>query len=136
MYLPLILFFISLVAITVMIWHKVVLLRNGQVLTVEGTHPFAGELEKIKKLTFKNIKKLSIILLFIILKVFIKSSNFLKIKSLSILRYIKRKLIKESKDLDNEIGRKEASKYLKIISEYRHRIRQMKHMIRKEEGIE
>jgi hypothetical protein len=135
MYLPLILFFLSLTGIIVMIWRELVLVRNGQVATVEHSHPFVPELQKIKHLTFKGAKKFSYAIVFVTLKFFIKSSNFIKINSRMLKEELKKKLSK-NKSIDETIEKREVSKYLKIISEYREKIRKMKHRIKKEEGIE
>jgi len=137
MYLPLILFFLSLISIIIMIGSKLVLVRNGQVIKAQHSHPFVPELQKIKHLTFKNAKKFGYTTLFVTLKFFIKSSNFIKTKSKILIKELKNKF-KKNKDspLDEIIEKKEVSKYLKIISEYRQKIREMKHKIKEEEGIE
>ncbi len=134
MYLPLIFFILSLVGIIVMIGRKLVVVRNGQTLVVEHSHPFIPDLQKMKHLTFKGAKKLSFIIIFIVLKSFIKSSNFVKTKSKLLYQILKNKF-KKNKPLE-ETEKKEVSKYLRVISEYRYKIRQMKHRIKADEGIE
>ncbi len=137
MYLPLIFFLLSLIGIIVMIWRELVLVKNGQVTTVHHSHPFVPDLQKIKYLTSKSAKKISYITLFITLKVFIKSSNFLKTQSVVFVEKIKNILKKLRKNAPDEIvEKKEVSKYLRVISEYRHKIREMKHRIKEEERIE
>lgn len=135
MYLPLIFFFLSLLGIIVMIWRELVLVRNGQVIAAQHSHPFFLDLQKIKHLTFKNAKKISYKILFATLRFFIKLSNFIKVKSLAVIKEIREK-IKKSNGNSIKEEKKEVSKYLKIISEYRHKIREMKHRIKEEEGIE
>ena len=137
MYLPLIFFFLSLLSIIIMIERKLVLVRNGQVARVQHPHPFVPELQKIKHLTFKNTKKFGYVVVFTTLKFFIKSSNFIKTKSVLLIKEIKNKFKKNKEELPNEsIVKREPSKYLSIISEYRQKIRKMKHKIKEEEGIE
>jgi hypothetical protein len=137
MYLPLILFFLSLAGIIIMVWRELVLVKNGQVAITHHVHPFVPDLQKIKYLTSKGTKKLSYITLFVTLKIFIKSSNFIKIKSKMFIKKLKDKFKKSN---DNSLGetteKKEVSKYLKIISEYQQKIRKIKHRIKEEEGIE
>ena len=135
--LPLISFSLSLIGIIAMIWHELVLIRNGKVVAAQHIHPFVPDLQKIKHLTFKNTKKFGYLALFLTLRFFIKSSNFIKTKSVILVKTIKNKITKNRDYLADEIAeKKEVSKYLKIISEYRHKIRQMKHRIKEEEGIE
>lgn len=137
MYLFLILFFISLAGIIIMIGRKLVLVRNGQVKEIKHSHPFVPDLQKIKYLTLKGTKKFGYVALFAILRFFIKSSNFIKTNSIILIKRLKDKLKKNKNNTLGEITeKKEVSKYLKVISEYRHKIRQMKRKIKKEEGIE
>ncbi len=136
MYLPLILFFLSLAGIIIMVWRELVLVRNGQVTTAHHIHPFVPDLQKIKYLTSKGTKKLSYLTLFVTLKIFIKSSNFIKTQSIILIKELKNKLKKNNENSLNERKGKEVSKYLKIISEYQQKIRKIKHRIKEEEGIE
>ncbi len=134
MYLPLILFFTSLVGIIVIIGHKLVLLRNGQVVRVQHSHPFVADLEKIKVLTIKNSKRAGYVVVFVTLRFFIKSSNSIKTISKELKNKIKSKFNKNT--TIEQIEKKGVSNYLKVISEYRQRIKRIKHIIKKEEGIE
>jgi hypothetical protein len=119
-----------------MIGRKLALVRNGEVVKIMHPHPFVPELQKIKKITSKGAKKIAYISLFMVLRFFIKSSNFVKTES----NILAKKLIDRiQKNNSKSLGggqKKEASKYLKTISEYRQKIKKMKHIIKKEEGIE
>lgn len=137
MYLPLILFFLSLIGIIGMISRKLALVKNGEAVNIQHPHPFVPDLIKIKHFTFKSIKRFGYAVVFFTLKFFIKFSNFIKNKSKMFTREIKEKLRKNKDNILNEtIQNKETSKYLKIISEYRVKIRTMKHKIKEEEGVE
>ncbi|MCM2339437.1 MAG: hypothetical protein NDI62_03210 [Burkholderiales bacterium] len=138
MYTPLIFFFISLAGIVIMIWRELVLVRNGTIIKAQHySHPFVLDLEKIKYLTYKNLKRFSYIALFVTLRFFIKSSNFLKTKGKITLEKLATKIRKSKLGRKSEaLEKKEVSKYLRVISEYRQKIRQMKHRIKEEEGIE
>ncbi len=137
MYLSFILFFLSLSGIVIMIWREMMLIKNGQVVAVEHSHPFVPEVQKIKNLTFEGIKKFGYVIVFLTLKSFMKSSNFIKNKSKSIIKEVQDRLSKNKNINFNELTeKKEISKYLKIISEYRQKIRKIKHRIKEEEGIE
>jgi len=137
MYLSLIFFFISLAGIIIMIGNKLALVRSGQVIEIQHPHPFVPDLQKIKHLTLKGTKKFGYVALFVILRFFIKFSNFIKTNSLILIKRLKDKLKKNKYNTSDEIiEKKEVSKYLRIISEYRHKIKEIKHKIKEEEGIE
>jgi hypothetical protein len=120
-----------------MVWRELILVRNGQVAVAQHSHPFVPDLHKLKHITLKGTKKFGYIVLFVILRFFIRSSNFIKTISKILIKELKNKFKKIVHDSKEEITeKKEASKYLKIISEYQHKIRQMKHRIKEEEGIE
>ncbi len=119
-----------------MIWRELVLVRNGQVAKAQHSHPFALDLQKIRHLTLKNTKKFGYTAVFEIMRFFIKSSNFLKVKSIILLKELKNRLKNKNGSLDEIIEKKEVSKYLKVISEYQQKIREMKNRIKEEEGIE
>jgi len=138
MSLPLISFSVSLLGIIVMIWRKLVLFRQGTLEDIKHSHPFAIDFEKIKYFASKAGKKLRYGLLFIVLKSSIKASNFIKTKWVLLLDEIKNRVLKKTTviNADGITEKKEVSKYLKIISEYQQKIRNMKYRIKKEEGIE
>ena len=136
MYLPLILFLLSLSGMIIMVWRELVLVRNGQVAKTEHSHPFVPDLQKIKHLTFKNGKKFGYVTIFETLRFFIKSSNFIKTTGAMLLKELQSKLKNKNGSADGTAEKKESSKYLRVISEYRQKIREMKHRIKEEEGIE
>ena len=80
MSIPLVSFFVSLLGIIMMIWHKLSLFKKGVIEDSKLSHPFAIDIEKIKYFTSKGAKKLRYGLLFVALKSSIKTSNFLKAK--------------------------------------------------------
>lgn len=134
--LPFILFFLSLTGIVIMIWREMILVKNGQVATVKHSHPFVGDLQKIKHITFKNSKKFGYTTVFVTLRFFIKSSNFIKTRSIMLAKEIKNVFKKKNGILiEEKEEKKEPSKYLKVISEYREKIREIKDRIKEEEGI-
>lgn len=133
MYFPLILFFISLIGITLMIGRKLVLVRNGQAVKIQYSHPFVPDIQKIKQLTFRGLKRTGYVVVFVSLRFFIKSSNFIKTKGVELAEELKRKFDNNKDGAIEE--KKEVSKYLRIISEYRQKIRKIKHRIKEEEGI-
>ena len=135
MYPLLILFSASLLGIMIMIGRKFVLLKNGQVLTKEEEilleSPF---LKECRRFTVKNVKKYGQVSLVVILRFYIRSMNSLKNKYEKIKIGVKNIAKKRN---DGHLPEKiEVSKFLKIISEYKRKIREIKHQIKKEEEKE
>ncbi|MDP1760318.1 MAG: hypothetical protein Q8L01_02615 [Candidatus Woesebacteria bacterium] len=139
MYFFFILFFISLIAIILMIGRKLLLLSD-----IEGHHHHhiseifvhdVFDFDNIKHSAIKNGKKMGHSLIWIILKIYIISLNSINKKRKEIIIKIKNRLSKYNND-NESVEKKEVSKYIKIISEYRQKIRHIKHKIKKEEGIE
>src|SRR3989338_5261610 len=95
MYILLILFFTSLFAIIIMIANKLSLVRNGHSARVHHySHLFALDLDKVKASSVKNMKKFGYITVFVMLRLFIKSTHFLKTKTLSFINYMQEKMRK------------------------------------------
>ena len=122
-----------------MIGRKLMLLNNLEGHTIHNTtETFLSEIldfNKIKHLTIKNSKKMGHTTIWVILRIYLISSNFINKKRKEIVVKIKEKIKKHHKS-EETIQPKEDSKYIKIISEYRQKIKHMKHKIKEEEGIE
>ncbi len=136
MYLPLIFFFLSLVGIIMMIGFKLALVRNGHTIKIEHSHPFVLDLQKMKHLTLRGVKRFGYLALFVTIRFFVKSSNSIKNTSKIVLKELQEKFGGNKNSLNEITEKKEVSKYLKIIGEYRQKIKEMKHKIKEEEGIE
>ena len=132
MYILLSLALISLIAMYFMVWRKVALVRNGSVVHSEHAHPFAPDIEVIKKLAKKNAKGYAYVALVTALRVHIRSSGLLKRKYGAFKAFLRGKMEQGIKEGQNGSGQ-EASKFLKIISDYKGKIRHIKHKIKKEE---
>jgi hypothetical protein len=113
-----------------MIGRKLVLLKNGQILRKEETILKVSYLEEWKHLTIKNIKKHGYAGLVATVRFYVRSSNLLKNKYQE--AKIKIKNIR-AKNLNSDSGEKKENKFLKMISEYKHKIREIKHRIKEEE---
>ena len=140
MYFFFILFFVSLTAIILMISRKLLLINNteGHSINHQNELLISGilDFDKIKKSTIKNIKKTIHTLIWVTLRTYIVSINFINKKRKEIVIKIKNKFRKHHHEIDEAEEKKEVSKYIKIISEYRQKIRTIKNKIREEEGIE
>lgn len=135
MYFFLILFFISLFGIVLMIGKKIVFADvNGS----EETEKFIQEnfdIDNIKHIAVKNTKKYGFQAFIMILRFYIKFSYFLKNKykkSKIIVKYLVNNYLVHK---DKDVKEKEVSSFLKKVSEYKYRIREIKDKIKEEEGI-
>ena len=135
MSLILILFFVSLSGIIIMIGRKLVLLRNGQSFSEDSGNgrvlfevPYIRE---IRHVTIKNLKKYGHVSLVMTLRFYIRSNNFLKNKYEETKIRI-RKMTKKGPDVSLQIEVEE-NKFLKMISDYKHKIREIKKKINEEE---
>lgn len=129
MYILLILFFTSLISIIIMIVRKLAILKQGHELHHEEVLFELPYLKEVKHVTIRGVRKYSYDGLVSVVRLYVKSINFLKNKYDTIK--IKNRKTKEEISGD----KKEISKFLKIIGEYKHKIREIKHRIHKEENL-
>lgn len=138
MYILLILFFIALLGIGILIGRKLLLLRNGEVMIIESeyAHPFVPDLEKIKEATAKHTKKFGYVALVATIRVYLRSANLIKSTSKNIKDKIKNLINKIiNKNTGKMPEKREVSKFLKMVSDYKYKIRNIKHRIHEEEGM-
>ncbi len=107
------------------------MIKNGGILIEEKIAFEIPHLEKVKNLTIANIKKYEHILLEKILRLYVLSSTFLKTKYQEIKIEVKNRI--KARHINGE--KKEISKFLKIVGDYKHKIREIKHKIKKEENL-
>ena len=132
MYFLLILFFASFFGIIIMIGRKLVLLRNGQVLAREEILFGIPHIEKVKDLFIKNLKKYGHISLVMTIRFYVRSTNLLKNKYGEIK--IKIRDMTQKSLHGNSSEKTEVSKFLKMILDYKRKIREIKHKIHEEEN--
>ena len=121
----------SLFSIIIMIGRKLFLLQNRQISSNTEILFEVSHLEKVKLFTIKNIKKYGHILLVETLRLYIRFSNFLKNK----YQEIKIKIRNRNKKNNLNSEKREISKFLKTIGDYKNKIREIKHKIKKEENL-
>lgn len=128
------LFIISLISISVMVGRKVYMLKNTQVVY---THDFAIEvpdLKEVGQMANQSWKKYSYLALVLTLRAYLISFNFLKKK----YKVLKNK-IRNIKRRDNKVNTVqkeiEANKFLKMMSDYKKKIKKIKKRIKEEEGL-
>lgn len=131
MYLLLILFFSSLFLIIFMIGRKLVTTTQEQILNQEEVLFEFPYLKEVKHITITSIKKHGYSGLVTTLRFYIRSINFLK------YRYAETKNKIKNRNNKNHINgeKQEISKFLKIIGDYKQKIREIKHKIKKEENL-
>jgi len=137
MYFILILFFGSLFGITFMIGRKLLMLQNGQISYRDDAETFlkAQYFEELKHSTIKTIKKHRYTGLVTIVRIYVRSSNFIKNKYEQVKIKIKNIYLKKIRSETEVKEKQEVPKFLKIISEYKNKIREIKHKIKEEENL-
>jgi len=121
-----------------MIGRKLLLLQSGQVSQRDNVETFlkAQYFEELKHSTIKTIKKHRYTGLVTIVRLYVRSSSFIKNKYELVKTKIKNIYHKKVGSEVNEIKeRQEVPKFLKIISEYKNKIREISHKIKEEEDL-
>jgi hypothetical protein len=115
-----------------MIGRKLAVLEHEQIVHTNEEVLFElPYLKEVKHLTVKGAQKHGYALLVSTLRFYILGADSLKNKYREIRTKIKNKIMESH--THNE--KKEISKFLKIIVEYKHKIRDIKHKIKKEENL-
>lgn len=118
-----------------MISRKLFSNNKNEIEQIERTPLFeTHNLQEIKQLIINNSRIFGHKSLLFILRIYIISSNFIKQKKNLLISKIKAKLNKNK--IEGEETNTDPSKFIKIVSEYKHKVRKMTHRIKKEEGIE
>lgn len=131
MYLLLILFFASLIGIVLMVGKKLALLKSGHIEERSGT-PFGAQyLEELKQTTLRNIKKHGYAGLVATIRLYVQSSNFTKAKLDELTLRLKN--MRRKGAVETEAEKQEVNNFLQMVSEYKRKIREIKHKITKEE---
>ncbi|KKR01428.1 MAG: hypothetical protein UT98_C0003G0046 [Candidatus Nomurabacteria bacterium GW2011_GWF2_40_31] len=121
----------SLIGIVIMIGRKLEVVENGQMPDNGYKHPFVGDMQNIKEIITVNTKKYGHLTVVTILRFYIRGTNLLK----NSYEKIKIKIDNIGKDKHADGEKKEISKFLKIIGDYKHKIREIKHKIKEEENL-
>ena len=117
-----------------MIGRKLALQGEAQIAPAEHIHPFVPDIQKIKFLINRNIKKYGYLSLVLIIRSYIKLTKLVKVNYETTKDKIKQKLIKNTNS-ENGMKKQEVSGFLKMISEYKDKIGHIKHKIKKEEEV-
>lgn len=132
MYILLILFFASLVGIIIMISQKLALIKNSDTVVIEEITIEFPNLQEWKISAIQNVKKYGRIGLISILRFYFRSKNIVKGQYQELRKKIKALYKKETEHVEQKV---EVSKFLKMVSEYKQKIREIKHQIHEEENL-
>ena len=131
MYFLLFLFFASLVSIVFMIGRKLAVVGHDEISKHQELPFELPYLKKIKHITLKGVKKHGYTLVVTSMRIYMKGVSNLKDKYAK----VKNRIIHKNKTGEMSEDKKEVSKFLKIIGEYKQKIRDIKHRIKKEEDL-
>ncbi len=131
MYVILILFFASLSGIVWMLGRKLELFADEAGFHSEEVLFEVPFLKEVKNITVTGIKKHGYSGLVGTIRLYMRSSNFVKDRYEKAKVSIKNKTNKQGHLME----RQEISKFLKVVSDYKHKIREIKHKIKEEEKI-
>lgn len=124
----------SLLGIVVMLGYKVSLARSGALQMRGGFHVTFPNFAKLKSIARKGLRRYGFIALVIVIKLYVKTTYFLKQKFQLVQSKVVDILKKNKKfGFDENSEKREVSGFLKMVSEYKHRVRTIKHRIVKEE---
>ena len=130
-YFLLILFFASLASIIFMIGKKLAVIKHEQIPNHEEVLIQIPYLKEVKHITVTNVKKHGYNFLVVAVRFYVRTAESFKNKYIE----IKTKIINRSKKNQINGERKEISKFLKIITDYKNKIREIKHKIKREENL-
>ncbi|MFZ2072497.1 MAG: hypothetical protein WAV10_02350 [Minisyncoccia bacterium] len=120
-----------------MIGNKLILLKRGQISNVGNTHKILVEipdLDEVKHFTSKNFRKYGYITLVNIIRFYVRASHILRQKYEQIKIKTKEKINKYFPKKVSEVTKKEASGFIKMMSDYKNKIREIKDKIVEEEN--
>ena len=128
MSLSFVVFFTSLIGIIFMIWRKRSLIKGMEISDVEEVLFEIPDMEKWKRRAAKRLKKYAHLSLVEIIRFNIRLSNLLRNK------YEEIKIRIKNRNKENaSTQKKETSKFLKMVSDYKKKVRRIKQRIYEEE---
>ena len=102
-------------------------------LSVDDLHFEIPHLDEIKETTGKNIKKYGYTALVVSLRLYIRSMNALKQQYKELSKKLAAMRKKNMSGLNIDKQEQRVSSFLEMMSQYKHKIRRIKHQIAKEE---
>ena len=129
----LILFFISLAGVAVMLGRRLMLLRAGAMEVNKELGPLLPDWEKVRGLVEGYAKRYGYWATVAVIRFYVRSSNVARAKSKEITDKLMSLLNKNKNGNGEGAAPKEPNKFLKMVADYKHKIRHIKHRIKEEE---
>ena len=134
MYIVLIIFFISLIGISAMIGKKLILLKNGKIEHIERVLFDIPNLDQVKNVTVKNSKRYGYVILVETIRFYVRASILIKYIYFKTKKKIKEIYHRYFPHKIKENKEKEVSKFLRMVSDYKNKIKNIKDKIIEEEN--
>lgn len=138
MYLPLVLFFIALLGISTLLYRRIMILERSGVMVreIDGEFFFdVPDLHEVQYVIVRKMKQYGYVALVVTIRIYVRSSkimDYLYKEAVSRLSTLYKKYIQKK---NPETEAKEVSKFLKMVSEYKNKIKEIKERVREEEGL-
>lgn len=116
-----------------MFGRKLLMLQNGEILQTQEPVLPASLLEEWKRSAVQNLKRFGYALLVTTIRLSVRFSNLLKNKYQEIKTKIRNTLDKNPNSASPE--KQEISRFLKMVSEYKQKVREIKHRVEEEENL-
>ncbi len=129
------LFIASLLGIALMIGRKLALVKNGAAAAPRPALPEIPDFQEMKFIIAKRARTWSFVLLVVTIRLYVRSAKFLRRESDNIAGKIRSKFRKSAVTAEAE-ETQEVSKFLKMISDYKQRVKRIKKRIKDEESDE
>jgi hypothetical protein len=127
------LFFISLISITIMFGRKLAMIKEGGEIIENNQNtlevPYVAE---IKHITVRKVRRFGYVGLVTTIRLYFRSKNLIKTKYEDLKT--KMKQVHKNEMLEGT-NKKEMSRFLKVMSDYKNKVRRIKHQIEEEEKI-
>ncbi|MFZ2149786.1 MAG: hypothetical protein WAV15_01340 [Minisyncoccia bacterium] len=127
------LFFVSLLGIIFMIGRKVLMIQNGQIPEYPEGGTDGEYWEEFKYGAVKGLRKLGYAMLVGIIRLYVKLVNFLKTTYEQVVAKIHSMYVRKSEE--GVVEAREVSKFLKMVGEYKRKLRRIKEKVKKEEDL-
>lgn len=118
-----------------MVGRKVLLIRNGVVFEEYRVMSDEDYWEELKRSLSKGLRVLGFVMLVGIIRLYVKTTNYLKSTyEIGKTRIKEIRARRMSKNGAVEVKPQEASKFLKMVGNYKRKIRRIKEKVKEEEG--
>ena len=130
-----IIFVLSLVSITVLVGRKMAILRSGGGAKKDEPlpHPFFPDWEKVFEFIKKSSRRYGYVATVAFIRLYVRSSNLTREKSREITEKLLNLINRKKNGNGAPAETHEVNKFLKMVAEYKEKIRRIKHRVHEEE---